>query len=193
MGVDEDRRALPPGGEQDVADLAPPHRVHPVGRLVEEEDVGLVEERAGEPEALRHPLRVTANPVAPAAGEPHEVEQLGDPPIQVPLGDAGEAAEQAQRRLAGQVAGEAMAFGEVADAPARGRAARVAAAHAHLAARRPGQAEENLDQRGLAGAVGAEKAERLAAPDLEADAFEGAQAPPAVAELLDEPGDGDRG
>ena len=55
----------------------------------------------------------------------------------------------------------------------RGAAARqVVAEQAHAARGRLGQAEQQPDQRGLAGAVGAEEAEGDAARHLEVDAVE---------------------
>ena len=78
---DEDR----PAGVGEVAQLRPevvdPGRVQAVGRLVEDEQLRVVEQGRGDPQALAHPERVAVDMVAGPIGEAHDVEHLGDPSL----------------------------------------------------------------------------------------------------------------
>jgi hypothetical protein len=57
--------------------------------------------------------------------------------------------------------------------------------HARPAPRRQHEPGEDVDERGLAGAVGAEEPEELALPDAEADVVEGLQAAVVLGDSLD--------
>ena len=48
-------------------------------RLVEDEELGLVEQRAAEREPLRHPARVRSHPFAAGLPQPEALEQHADP------------------------------------------------------------------------------------------------------------------
>ena len=61
------------------AHLADAGRVEPVGRLVEDAQLGVGQQRRGDAEALLHPERVGAHEVVGAVGEPDGLEHLGDP------------------------------------------------------------------------------------------------------------------
>jgi hypothetical protein len=62
--------------------------------------------------------------------------------------------------------------------------AHVVAEHAHAAGGRLGEAEQQADERGFAGAVGAEESERDATGDLEADVDQGVPRAEALAETV---------
>ena len=57
---DEDRASLGRERAEEVAQPADALRVEPVRRLVEDEHLGIAEQRGGEPEPLPHPERVAA-------------------------------------------------------------------------------------------------------------------------------------
>ena len=81
------------------------------------------------------------------------------------------------------VAGELVIFGQVADAPAHVGGAGRLAEQRGLAVGLLGDAEEDLDERGLARAVLAEQAVDLALLDRERDALERLDAAVVLAEL----------
>ena len=59
-----------------------PSRVEPVRGLVEDQDLGIAEQRVGEPEPLAHAERVLLDALARGrAVEADEVEQLVDAPL----------------------------------------------------------------------------------------------------------------
>ena len=79
---------------------AMPTRVHAVRRLVEDEELGVLEERRRDPEALLHPERVGPEAVAGPGGQ---VDFLDDLRGDARLGNPGVAGEDAQVVAAGQV------------------------------------------------------------------------------------------
>ena len=70
VGAEQDRDAGVPEVADQVPDGADPGRVEPVGGLVEDEQVGALQQRSGDREALLHPVRVAlvvvAGPVSQA-------------------------------------------------------------------------------------------------------------------------------
>jgi len=83
-----------------------PHRVTRHGveadrRLVEEEDLWVVEQPSSDVQPLAHSARVRLDTFALAALQAHELEHLGDPPALLPHRDAvqiREVAEVVERR-----------------------------------------------------------------------------------------------
>ena len=60
------------------ADVLHAHRVEAVGRLVEDDEVGIADQRGGDAETLLHPERVDAVAVVAATGQPDEIDQVVD-------------------------------------------------------------------------------------------------------------------
>ena len=112
---------------QELAHPAHPGRVEPVGRLVEDQHLGVAEQRVGEPEPLAHAERVLPDPLARGrALEPDEVEQPVDPRLADPdrLGGDGERlATAAAAVLGGRVEQDADAAGGVRQRAVAGRRA----------------------------------------------------------------------
>src|SRR5207249_794420 len=99
--------------------------------------------------------------------------------------DIEQRAVEVEQAVAGVVIGESVVFGKVADAFSdRGGAGRLAE-QARLAVRGADDAEQQLDHRGLAGAVLAQAAEDLATVDVQSNAAEGLDAAIALDEVLD--------
>ena len=82
------------------------------------------------------------------------------------------------------VVGELVVFGQVADAAARRRWCRPAGRAGRVAVGLLGDAEQDLDERGLAGAVLAEQAVDLALLDRQRDALERLDAAVVLAEFV---------
>ena len=91
-------------------------------RLVEHEQLRLVEQDAAEGEPLRHAARVRGDALVPRLPEPEALEQHPDP--LAPLGDAVEAAVELEVLERGQLAIDERLVAEVADLGARRARAR---------------------------------------------------------------------
>ena len=152
--------------------LAPPERVEAGGRLVEERDERVVDERLRKLHALLHPRRVRAHRPVALLEEPHVAQHIGCPQPRRrrrEAADPGHVREELRRR---HVAREAVVLRRVADARAvLGRAPRILAEHLRRPSVRLDEAEEQLERRALAGAVRPEQA-RDPLVDLEADPIE---------------------
>ena len=161
VGRDDDVHAeLGADAADEIEHLRPLHRVEPVGRLVEEDDLGVVGDRGGELHAL--PL--------PRGHRPDGAEALlaeADQPERVVGALHGRAARQ-QVHLGevtdeigrGQLRRQIVVLGRVADARSQlepGRR-RILAEHGQLAGVPGAEPEEDGDERRLAGAVRAEQA-----------------------------------
>ena len=165
------------------AELEDAGRVEAVDRLVEDEQLGVAQQAAGDAEALAHAERVRADLVVAAAAEADAVERAVDPPVGGLVARRGVHVEVL---AAGEVAVEARLLDDRADARQRRRAAagEVVAEQAHLPARRPGEAEQQADQRRLAGPVRPQEAERAAARHLQVDGLERGAVTEALAQAV---------
>jgi hypothetical protein len=144
--------------------------VEAVGRLVEDQDARVAEQRAGQAEALPHAERVVAR--APIGGvlQAHQPQQLLHPGA----GDAGGVRECAQ-----VVAGAAAGMKHPAVEHGAGGARRIvelrvgAALDRGGARRRAHEAQQRAQRGGLAGAVGAEEADDAPGGDREGEVVDG--------------------
>src|SRR5204862_5746141 len=139
----EHRRAGPA-----VVELAPEQvgsdRVERAERLVEEEQLGLVEEGAAERQPLKHPARERADALTPDAPQPEALEQhAGTLP---PLGHAIEPSVEVEVLERRQLAVNERLVADVADAASLER-------DVELARRRRREAGAEAEERRLAGAV----------------------------------------
>ena len=133
---------------------------------------GCVDERVGDAEALLHAVRVVADLGVGALAQADDVEHLVDA-LLVDL--AVERAHQAQVAARAHVGVEGRHLDEAADVPQRLDlvAGHAVVDHRRVAARRVDEAADHADRRRLAGAVGPEKAEHVAAVDGEVEAVDG--------------------
>ena len=138
--------------------VAAAHRVEPGGRLVEERQHRIVNERLGQLHPLLHPGRVGPHGPVALLEQPDVAEDVGRAQA------GGRAREPADLRQVGEKLGsrdrtwEAVVLGCVPDPGAvLGRASRVGAEHFDRAGVGVDQAHEQLQRRRLAGAVGAEQ------------------------------------
>jgi hypothetical protein len=155
---DAELRARPPDERQHLVTAG---RVEAVGRLVEEEQPRIVDERLGELDPLLHPGRVAADGAVALLVQPDVAEDLGGPLAGGGPGQAGHprhVADEVGRRRVGR---QAVVLGHVADELADRRALRpdVEVHHGGPSGRRLEQAEQDLDQRALAGPVGPDEAD----------------------------------
>jgi len=145
-------------------------RVERRGRLVEEQDARLADERLRDAEPLLHPLRHAVHAAARGVRERDELEQPA------PLGGAavraGEALVQLEHLVGRVPAGEAEELGEVAErSPCRPRSG-AGTGDLRLAGARAHEPDRDLHECRLPGAVRAEQADELPLGHLEIDAFQ---------------------
>src|SRR5882762_76956 len=155
--------------EDDVAHLPPPDRIEPRHRLVQDDELRIVDQRLGQPDALQHPFRVeTELPVA-AVGEAHAFEEILDAPASRGRVQPEQPRVKVEELLPGEVVVQVRVLGQEADAPSGPDLRGVLAKQADDARIRKDQAQRQLDRGGLAGAVGADGAEDLPLPDRQAE------------------------
>ena len=152
-----------------VEDLAPPDRVERADRFVEQEDGRTADQRLADAEPLAHPARVGLETAVGHVGEADPGQDVVDTLIVRSSRRRIERGHEAHRVAAGHPVVEARLLGEVADLAPVGRPGRDRdAGHGRRAARRPGQAGEQLDRRRLARAVRPEEAVDGAGRDVQA-------------------------
>jgi len=167
---EEDGRSLGGALADDLADGPDAVGVESRRGLVEDQEVGVADQRHREREALLHALGVVAGQPIRVVGQANGVEEgvgvvVGafrlDGPLQI---------LPTQKRVV-----EAVALGEDAGALADvgGAGLRVEAEHLDGPARRPDEIEQDVDGRRLARAVRAEEAEDLAALDGQIEVVHG--------------------
>jgi hypothetical protein len=165
----QDRRAARARRLDPAARGAHAERIEPRGRLVEQQDVGLAEQRLREADALREPLRERVHrlvqAVAHARLRAHRVDLLREIRAAEPREHSVHLEEPLDRHRGRQ----AQALGQVAHAATRGGVVGIAAAQPHCAARRPREAEQQAQCGRLAGAVRAEQPDRRARRHRELD------------------------
>ena len=183
---DEHRPALVGQAADQAAQPVDALGVEAVGRLVEDQDLGVAEQGGGQPEALAHAEREAADPAAAGGGQPGLLEDLVDP-ARVEPGRHG----QDPQVVAGRAARVEPARLQDRPDPA-GRVGQLPVGPAGDGGRAGGrgdQAEQHPQGGRLAGAVGAEEAGHRALVDLEVELVDGEH----VAEALGEPLHADRG
>ena len=175
---------------EQIEDLGDAERVDRGRRLIEDQNVGILDERIGDAEALEHAARVGVGAVVGARRQADLLEDLVDRVVRLDPRDAVQRRGEPQVLATREVAVEADRVGEVPDTALdfERTASRIEPDHPRLAFRRLGEAEEHQDGGRLAGAVLAEEPEDLARRDLEVEVVDGDQ----VAVHLREPACPDR-
>jgi hypothetical protein len=167
-----------------AADLAAADRVHAVGRLVEEDHVGVVQQRLGDPQPLLHALGVGADLGVPPPLQADHLQHLLAAGLPLPAPQAEQLPVEVQEAGAGVVVGEAVVLGEVADLLPDADRAGGLVEQVGVAVGLLGDAEQDLDERRLAGAVLAEEAVDLALLDGERHALQRLDAAVALDQAL---------
>ena len=157
----------------DLVKQQPRAQVEPFHRLVEDEQVRLREHALGQREALNHSLAEAGDRFMGTVGQPHSIEQRGHADSQDRRRNPRQFAVELEELVRGQVPGKRLVLVHVADAGERAPLRERAPQSKHAASARTAQAEEDLEQRRLAGPVGAQKREHLARFDPEADPSQG--------------------
>ena len=165
-----------------LADLDDAGRVQRVGRLVQDEQVGVVQQRPGQREPLPVAEREHAGATVGVVLEVHEPDGLAD---RLPR-RSGQPALDLEVLAHGEVGVGGRALDEVADAAEDLALARThpPAEHLDVAGARADEAEQHADRGRLAGAVPAEEPVDLAAPDRQVERVDGAHVAVALGEAV---------
>ena len=180
---EEDRGAAGAELAHQLAHVLHALRVEAAGGLVEDHELGRVDERVGDAEALLHAVRVVADLGVGALAQADDVEHLVDARL---VDSAVEAAHEAQVLARAHVAVEGRHLDEAADV-AQGLllvARHLMVEHLGVAAGRVDEADDHADGRRLAGPVGAEEAEDVAAAHGEAEVVDGERVAEALGEVV---------
>ena len=177
--------------EQPVPQHVPGLRVEAGGRLVEQHEVGLVDQRAGDREPPLHAAGQRLDLVVARGRSSCTKSSSSSARARITaLRQAEVAAVDEQVLPDGELEVEGVLLRDDAEPAADRRAVggRVQAEDAQLAGGGRGDAADHPHGRGLARAVGAEEAERLARRDVDVDAVDRGE----VAEPLDQPAGADQ-
>lgn len=153
VGGDQDGDAEVGVDAADQAEhLVAPDRVEAVGRLVEEDQLGVVDESLGQLDALLHARGVAADGAVALLVEPDVAQGVGGALPGRGRREPGHAGHVDDELGGRDVGWQAVVLGHVADAFTDGAAMRgdVEAEHGGAALGGGGQSQQNLDQRGLA-------------------------------------------
>lgn len=169
---DDEGDALPLEPEEPVPQDVPRLGVQAGGRLVEQEQLGAVDERPGDRQPSLHAAGERLDPVLAPLHELGEVEQLVGPLTDEAARHAEEPAVGVEVLLDGQLLVEVVLLGTAAEAGADRRAVGIGveAEDAQLATRARRGRGDHLHRRGLAGAVRPEEAEGLPLRHVDVDA-----------------------
>ena len=184
---EEHRGPGPVEVEQQLADLLDALRVEAVGRLVEHQQPGLAQQRAGQAEPLPHAERVRADrPLVHAASPTRSSASATRPRARAPVAVRRHRVEEREVAPSRQVRVRRRPLDQRADLrqhPPRGPRHLLAE---QLDPSRGGQdqAEQHPDRRRLAGAVGAEEAVDVALADVEVDLVHGRDRPEPLGQPL---------
>lgn len=169
------------------------------GRLVSEDDGGIVHERTRDRHPLTLPPRQRARPIVETIGQPDRAQQVRSPPAHLARFPSGRGRRGHRHILHGRkiakkvVELEHEANVQAAEAgPLRVAGSdQVSAQHPVLAAGGPQQCSENGQQRALSGARRAQQSRKLAATEVEIDVMKNGRCRLSVAETLGERADRD--
>ena len=97
MRIQEDRRSAVALSAEDVAHQAASHGIQPRGRLVQEYQLRVVNQRLGQPDTLEHALGKVGQTFVPMRCESHQFKERGNTIAQRARRHAGEAPMQFQK------------------------------------------------------------------------------------------------
>src|SRR5205823_5248533 len=151
----------------DVAKSLRPQGVESVRRLVEDDHTLFAQERLRQPDALQISLRELLHALAELIVEPQQVDDVIHSAAQLMSPHAGQDPVALQRFLYLPARGNRDQLGEVSDTVTFDKRARREAGNPDAPVGRLEVAEQQRDERALAGAIGSREAEHFALADRE--------------------------
>ena len=184
MGIEKHRDPVGAQFGDDVAHQQPSQWIEAGGRLVQEHELRLVQQRLCQPHALQHALAVAAQRAIGRIDEVHAGQQSIDAGVQRAASQPIEAAVKPQQLRRRERVVKTEMLGKKADARARRAIAERGAEHLSRAGCRLDQRQQHLDRGGLAGAVRPEEPEDLARTHAERQIRHGDGGTELLAQLL---------
>jgi len=170
--------------EDGVAEAVPVDGVKPGKRLIEDEQLGLMDHGGDELELLRHALREGLDPLMLPVGEVESFEPPVDDGIQRACVLALDLAEEVQQLENAHLLVEAAFLGEVTENRLEGLA-HLGPEHLHAPGIRPEDVHEHADARGLPRTVRAQDPEQAPLRDLEGDVTHRLDVPEVLRDALE--------
>jgi hypothetical protein len=158
--------------DDQVLHLPGADRVEAAGRLVEEHEFGVVDQRLGHADPSRHALRILLQLPLLVAAEPDHFDECVRPPPALLGRHVEQPAVEVERLLGVEELVEVRLLGQVADPLVLRDVGRPAAEDERLARGGKDEPQQELHRGRLAGPVGPEQAEDLAPADLEVERLE---------------------
>jgi len=115
MTVQENRFALIAQSAEQLPYLRPPDRIEPIGRLVQDQQVGVMQQRLRQAEPLIHPFAEPFDRFVVAPGQSDKFQQFVTPAGDVGRRHPAETPIQAERRAGRVMLVDPEVFGQVAD------------------------------------------------------------------------------
>src|SRR5688500_50726 len=152
-------------------------RIETDHRLIDDDHVGFVNERAGDDELLAHAVTVALDELVPPFVEIEERQQLATAMLDLLSVLAVESGDETKKLRAGELLVDERPVGNEAQNRFcfHGLPGDVDSSNANSTAARSKNSGDHPESRRLAGAVGAKKAEQLACGNVEVDCVDGSE------------------
>src|SRR2546428_7737462 len=147
---------------QNAANLAPANRVYAVGGLIQEDDLGVVQQCLSNADALFHSLGVRTQLVVFSSLETDQVQHRVDAPQEDLARHAKQGTIEFEQAVTGVILGKAVVFGKIADAFPHRRSTGRLTEQARLPRCCLGNAQQDFNEGCLARAVLPQQTEDLA-------------------------------
>lgn len=151
-----------PQALDDLTHFHPANWIKAAGRLVKNQQIGIVDERLGESDTLLHSLGIRFNGPLPGVIEFDEFQRLINPAVRLGPGNSEKSRVKAEQFLGGEELVVVGQFRQVADALTGDWLAHARAEEEGVPARGVGKAQQHVHRGGFARAVRTEKTEHLA-------------------------------
>src|SRR5579871_2085747 len=174
VGGEEDGLALFLQAGDDIAQFGVGDGIEAARRLIEEEQLGIVDQRLGDAGALAHTLGVAPDIALPGVGlKPYLLQADLNATAALRLRDAEQASVVVEDVPTTHRIVEVGLFGQVSDLLFDAIVSHRLAEDGGVSGSREDQAEQHFDRRGFAGAVAAQEAEDFALFDIQRQVIDG--------------------
>ena len=173
-----DHRTAPIAGTlKPLSGVAHADGIEAGGRLVEQQELGPGQKGLGEADALGQPPGERGDGIPGAIGDPGLLEHRLDLAVAIGTVQTGQGGMESEKRLHRHAPRKRESLGEVSNANPRSGVRGIPTAEAHAALVGAGEAEQQAQGRGLAGAIGPEQSEGSTRGQLQIHAGQRAASP----------------
>jgi len=173
---------------QEIPELAAADGIHAERRLVEQDNLRLMDEAARERQLLLHAAGKAPAQAVRKFRQPGKFQERRDAPLLLRKAHAVDIGEEAHVLHHGEVGGQGELLRDVPDPFADGVRVThgIVSQDGAFARRAAQQPQDDARRRRLPGAIGPDETERLAAPHFQGDAVHGFHRPPSRVEGFDQ-------